>query len=250
MARVMRILGLIPARAGSKGIPGKNLKPVAGRPLIWYTLKAARESCVLDRCILSTDCPRTRELGIRFGVECPFLRPHELATDRSTQVQVAIHALEWLQEHDGYRPTHLMLLQPTSPIRTSLDIRNAVGLLEEANAEAVVSVAEQGSHPYLGKLVDHDGRLMPLLPYKPGRRQDMPKSYALNGAIYLVEVGSFLAERSWCPPGSTAYIMPPERSIDVDSPWDLYLADLIIRDAVPFDVAAPESVPLERTAPT
>ena len=225
-----RVLGLITARGGSKGIPGKNLRLVAGRPLIAWTLEAARASRRLDRIVLSTDDPEIAEVGRQVGAEVPFLRPAKLANDRSPVIDASLHALQWLEKMENYIPMYGMLLQPTSPLRTAEDIDAAIGLAEKQNADAVVSVTSVDRHPYLLKVMDENGRLAPFMKpeFAGSRRQDLPPVVGLNGAIYLVRRTVLRELKTWCPAGALAYIMPAERSLDVDTPWDLRLADLLL----------------------
>jgi CMP-N-acetylneuraminic acid synthetase len=225
-------LGIIPARGGSKGIPGKNLFPVGGKPLLYWTLKCARESRSLTRSIVSTDSPEIAEAARDYSGEVPFMRPVELAADDTPGVDVVLHALEWLESNEGYRPELVMVLQPTSPLRTSDQIDACADLLLMRNAPAVVSVTEVQYHPYWMKLVDADGVLRDFMtidgPYH--RRQDVPAMYAPNGALYLVRRSVLMARRTLFPEGTLAFIMAQSSSLDVDTPWDAHLADLILRE--------------------
>jgi CMP-N,N'-diacetyllegionaminic acid synthase len=225
-----RVLGLIIARGGSKGIPGKNLRQVAGRPLIAWTIEAAKASRRLDRILLSTDDPEIAEVGRRYGADVPFLRPAELATDRSPIIDAALHALQWVETTENYIPTFGMLLQPTSPLRTAEDIDAAIRMAQEQNADAVVSVAAVERHPFHMKVMDENGKLAPFITTElsDSRRQDLPPVFGLNGAIYLVRRTVLWESKTWCPAGALAYVMPAERSLDVDTSWDLCLADLIL----------------------
>ncbi len=225
-------LALISARGGSKGITGKNIRQVAGKPLIAWTIAAASESRVCQRIIVSTDSPEIADAARQHGAEIPFMRPAELATDDASGTDPVLHAVRWLDLHENFAPEWVMLLQPTSPLRTSLDIRRAVALAEEKNADAVVSVAPVEDHPFWMKRIDADGCLEDFIRLeKPfNRRQDLPEVYALNGAIYLVHRTVLLGQETLFPPRTHALVMPRERSLDVDTPWDLYLADLILKD--------------------
>jgi CMP-N,N'-diacetyllegionaminic acid synthase len=227
---MMEIVGLVTARGGSKSVPRKNVQLLAGKPLIAWTIEAARCSRRLSRVIVSTDDPEIAHIAREYGAEVPFLRPPELAQDHSSHISVVEHALYWLKEHEGAQPDYLMLLQPTSPLRTSEDIEAAISIAEAHQAIAVVSVAEAAHHPYLSKRILEDGTLADLvstdIPYL--RRQALPDAYCLNGAIYLNRRQSLLHDRVFWPQGSYAYIMPHERSLDIDSPWDFYLAGLIL----------------------
>jgi CMP-N-acetylneuraminic acid synthetase len=181
-----RILGLVPARAGSKGVPGKNVRLLAGRPLIAYTAAAALGSGVLDRVVLSTDSDAIAEVGRAAGLEVPFIRPAELAADATPMLPVIRHAIDTLAQ-SGWRADILVLLQPTSPLRTADHIRAAVALLEEGRADSVVSVVRVPAHlsPDYVMRID-DGRLQPFLPegYRVTRRQDARPAYSRDGTVY------------------------------------------------------------------
>ena len=201
---MMDIIGLIPARGGSKGIPGKNIKNIAGKPLIAWTIQAALESNVLKRIIVSTDDEVIAKVAQEWGAEVPFLRPAGLASDLSSQFSVAEHTLHWIEEHEGCSHTgYCLLLQPTSPLRTSMDIINSREIANLRDANAVVSVCEANPHPYLVKTITKDGTLEDFIPVPTtiDRRQDMPPAFALNGAIYLNQIESLMKQRTFCSKG-------------------------------------------------
>ncbi len=225
------VLALVVARGGSKGIPGKNLHPVAGRPLIEYTFDAAKNSRMLSRTILSTDSPEIAEAARRCSIEVPFLRPAELAADDSPVLDAAQHALSWLEPRESYLPDYVLLLQATSPLRTAKDIDAAIAMAFEGDLDAVVSVSAAEQHPLLMKRLDENGCLAPFIesPLSQSRRQALPQAFAVNGAIYLVRRTVLLEMESWCPPGAGAYLMPAERSLDIDTPWDMRIAETILR---------------------
>jgi CMP-N,N'-diacetyllegionaminic acid synthase len=182
----LRILGLVPARGGSKGVPGKNVRPLAGHTLLEYTARAARESGVLDRIILSTDSPEIAEAGRRAGLEVPFMRPAALATDDTPMVPVIQHALTEVSEH-GWSPDIVVLLQPTSPLRRPAHIRDAIGMLRDTSADSVVTVVEVPRHlspDYVMRI--EGGRLKPFLPdgARVTRRQDARPAYSRDGTVY------------------------------------------------------------------
>lgn len=226
-----RVLAVVPARGGSKSIPRKNLAPLAGRPMIVYTIEPAIAANCISRLVVTTDSPEIAEVARNHGAEVPFLRPIELARDDTPGIDPILHAVRWLEEHEGYRADYVMVLQPTSPFRTPEDIRGALRLAEARRADAVVTVSLADHHPYWMKRLDESGRLQSFIsldrPYT--RRQDMPPAYALNGAIYLARWAALLSKRTFYTENTYAYVMPQERSLDVDSPWDLYLADLVMR---------------------
>ncbi len=226
------ILGIIAARGGSKAIPRKNLALLANKPLIAWTVEVAIQSDSLDRLVISTDDPEIAEVGKKLGAEVPFLRPGELATDTATSMDVILHAIRWFDENESYRPDYILLLQPTSPLRTVTDIHRSIELVLAKRADSVVSVCETRQHPLWMKGINEDGKLLDLYPQSavPTRRQDLPPVFALNGAIYLALRTFLLSERTFISDHTYAHVMPENRSLDVDTPWDLHLADLILRD--------------------
>lgn len=233
---MMKTAGLITARGGSKGIPHKNVCPLAGKPLIAWTIEAALQARRLDRVIVSTDDEEIAKVSREWGADVPFMRPAELARDDSPHLEVIRHALGWLAAESEAELDYLMLLQPTSPLRTSADIDSAIALGEEKNADAVVSVCLTHEHPFLSKQVTPDGRLLDFVEKPQGylARQSLPPAYSLNGAIYMVRRSLLLERDDWYTDRTFAYIMPPERSLDIDTPWDLRLVDLILRDSDGF----------------
>jgi CMP-N-acetylneuraminic acid synthetase len=224
------IIGLITARGGSKGIPRKNIQPVAGKPLIAWTIEAALRSTKLSRVIVSTDDEEIAQVAMAYGAEVPFKRPEELSRDDSPHILSAIHAIEWLAKND-HAPEFVMLLQPTSPLRTVADIDHAAEIMFQKNTKAVVSVFEVNQHPEkMYRMVD-DGLVAYLASDSSYLiRQRLQTLYLTNGAIYLNRTESIFSEQNFVPPGSTPYIMPPERSLDVDSLWDMHLAELILQN--------------------
>lgn len=240
-----KILGLVTARGGSKGLIDKNIRPLAGRPLIAWTLDAAHESTgsgpgCLDRVVVSTDSERISDICRQHGAETPFCRPADLARDHSPHIDVVLHALEWLRRHESYVPQWVMLLQPTSPFRTASDIHDAIQLAARRDAPAVVSVCETHAHPYLMRSLGADGTMAAFMqcPIGYARRQDLPTVYALNGAIYLVRRETLVNKKTLEPPGAVGYVMPPDRSHQIDTAWDLRIAELIARDRIGTDEEA------------
>jgi len=216
------IPGLILARGGSKLLPRKNVLPLAGKPLIAYSIDAAKESGVVDRIVVSTDDAEIAEVSKAYGAEIPFLRPAELSGDTATSEDAIRHAIEWLRNEEGYSPDYLLLLQPTIPFRTGEDIRTAFALLRDKQADAVVSMEEFTPHPFA--ITDlGDGRV-DIETNKPQSTE-----LHLNGAIYCVKTSVFMEERTLYPTGRTyAYVMPEERSLDIDYLEDLKLAEAMI----------------------
>lgn len=215
----LRALAVIPARGGSKGLPRKNLRNLGGKPLLAWTIAAARHSSTIDRVVVSTDDPEIAEAAVAWGAETPFMRPAELARDESPGDAPFRHAIEAVPGYDL-----AVLLQPTSPLRNSDDIDGCVRLAVETGGPAV-SVCESGKHP--AWMYTLEGAAMrPVLPELAGaeRRQDLPPVYALNGAIYVIQTSRLEAGQPLVCPGVSAYIMPRDRSVDIDEEVDLSLA--------------------------
>lgn len=219
---------IIPARAGSKGIPRKCEQPVGGTPLLVRAAVAAREARSVHRVLLSTDDEGFADLGRRHGAEVPFLRPPELAHDTAPITDVVRHLCEALYQREGALPRFLVLLQPTSPFVTAIDIDAAFDRFDD-RADAVVSVCESEVKPDWMRRVDADGYLRPLPPQldRPQHtpRQQMPTTYRVNGAIYWIRTDVFLRSNSFLPPATRPYVMPQERSVDIDTPFDLKFAN-------------------------
>jgi len=225
-----RILGLIPARGGSKRLPRKNLLPLAGRPLISWTIDAARSSRLIEQVIVSTDDAEIRDASLAAGAEIPFLRPAEIASDTASTLEVLLHALKQLIAQ-GQHYEYVVLLQPTSPLRTSADIDNAIELLLEKQADAVVSVCPTDHPPEWSNTLPSDLSMRHF--FRPGiratRSQDLPPSYRLNGAIYIFRIERLLRGESLeMDDNSYAYVMPRERSVDIDSELDFRIAELML----------------------
>lgn len=221
-----RVLGLIPARGGSKGLPGKHLRALGDRPLIAWTICAALQSRYLDRVVVSSDDPQIRMEAERWGADVPFERPAELGTDEASSIDVALHALHELPGFDL-----LVLLQATSPLRTASDIDGALEQLDASRAPSCASVTEPDKSPFWHYSISAEGVLKPLL--QPGavtRRQDLPRTVVLNGAIYVATVDSLLGGRRLVDAETVAYLMPKERSVDIDTALDLEIAALLARN--------------------
>jgi len=228
----MSVLIIIPARGGSKGIPRKNIKMFHGKPLIVHTIDTALRSGIDGRVIVSTDDDEIADIAIRAGAEVPFKRPKEFARDESTSAEVVNHVLE--QIGDTY--DSIMLLQPTSPLRKPEDLKQCLQILQTHQCDAVVSVAEVKEHPYLMYSVTSTGRLDPYCAEddKPARRQDYPTLFRLNGSIYVVKTEAWKKHRSFQKiENRQAYIMPFERSVDIDDTLDWHVAELLAREVFP-----------------
>ena len=222
----MQVLGVIPARGGSKGIPNKNLALVGGRPLLAYTADAVKQSARLTRAIVSTDDERIAESARSLGLDVPFLRPPSLAADDTPMLPVLQHAMHAMAA-DGFHADLIVLLQPTSPLRRGEHIDAAIVWLERAGGDSVVSVVEVPHQFSPVSVMRLDGGwLFPLLDGSAiPRRQDKPRLYARNGPAVLVVRASVIAGGSLYGNASWPLVMKPEESVDVDTPWDLSLVE-------------------------
>lgn len=225
-----RVLAIIPARGGSKGLPGKNTALCGGKPLIAWSIEAARGSRYVDRAIVTTDDEEILAAARALGGEAPFVRPKHLASDDALMDGVVLHAIDALGEGFDYG----VLLQATSPLRQARDIDAALETMERLGAVSLASVTEPSKSPYWMHGIGPNGRLTSLFGEgheAPRRRQDLPKAYALNGAVFAFAIDWFRERRKFVCEETAAYIMPEDRSIDVDTGLDLTIADLLLRRA-------------------
>ncbi len=224
------VLAVVMARGGSKSIPKKNIAIAGGRPLIAWTCMAARSARCISRLTVSTDLPEIGIVAQTWGAEFAFLRPLELSQDDSPPVPGLLQALDWAEADSGHAFDFVLLLQPTSPLRTGDDIDEAFRLALSNQADSVVSVTAARPHPYLTKRVTSEGLLVDFgdWPANYRRKQSLPDAYALNGAIYLVSRKLLVEQGALYGDRTLAYVMPAERSLDIDDEWDLKLADLIL----------------------
>ncbi len=219
------ILAVIPARGQSKGLPRKNILPIGGKPLIVWTIEAAAGSKLIDQSIVSTDDAEIAEIARNHGVEVPFMRSSDLATDDATSIDVVLDACSRLPGFDW-----VVLLQPTSPLRSYDDIDRAINQCTAMQAPACVSVSETHQHPYWTFFVQPDGTLRSVIAAEvPHRRQDLPKTYALNGAIYIARIPWLEASRNFISPETVAFEMDAKRSIDIDTASDFAIAAMLIQ---------------------
>lgn len=227
----MTVRAFVPARGGSKGVPGKNIRPLQGKPLIAYTLEAAQKASRVDSIAVSTDSPEIAKVCEEYGVPVPRLRPEPLAGD-TARVQDAIL---WELEQDPQPSDYLLLLQPTTPFRTEQDVDEAIALAERWNAVSVVGFTlEVTRHPGYMYRVQEENRqrpasVKPLLDIPLGTpRQDFPPMAYRNGAIYLVRTDWFMEHHSFASPDVIPYFMPEERSMNIDTEDDFKLAEWLL----------------------
>ena len=231
------VLGVVTARAGSKGIPGKNTKLLAGKPLIAYTIEAALASGVFDRLILSTDDEQAARIARDLGCEVPFMRPADLSTDGTPHLPVMVHAAAWLREHDRYDPEWTMILMPTSPLRQPRHIVESVELALSSGADSVVSVDEVPAHFHPLRMLTVDDRGWARLlvgdrpvRQRPVRRQGMPPAWVFNGAIYLFRTTLLFdpVEPNLYGERVAAYPMTPPYGHNIDGAADWVEAERIL----------------------
>lgn len=220
----MNILGLIPARGGSKGVPRKNIKLMAGKPLIAYSVESAINSKYINQIVVSTEDPEIGKTAIDYGAEF-IKRPKKFAQDESPTIDAVSHVIEYLDQ----KPDLIVLLQPTSPLRNSEDIDSAIDLFMGNVCQAVVSVCEL-DHPKIFKIEHNFLKTILKEEQLNMRRQDLPKLYATNGAVYVIEPEVLKEYGTFIPPKTIPYFMPNERSIDIDNNFDFFLSELIINN--------------------
>lgn len=223
------IMALIPARGGSKGIPGKNIKEFNGRPLISYTIAAARESKYVDAVIVTTDSKEIAEIAERYGAEAPFLRPPELAQDTSKTIDAVVHARDAMaalgRPHDV-----VVLLQPTSPLRRAEEIDAAIETFFSHGELGLASVSEVSENPVLTRRIDQSGVMHPILPISSTvRRQDMPRFWHVDGAVYINRANDLTPETS-LNDNPIAFVMPKLRASDIDNIEDFLRAEEILSE--------------------
>jgi N-acylneuraminate cytidylyltransferase len=227
MIRGQSVLGLITARGGSKRLPGKNIRPFGGRPLLVWTIEAAKACAGMDRLIISSDDAAILETARQAGCEVPFVRPAGLSGDHASSVDVAVHAVEALAERYDW----LVLLQPTSPLRTGADIEACLNLALDRGAPSCISLTEPEKSPYVMFRLDAENdRLTPLLrlegmDLQHARSQDFPRVHEINGAVFAVRTQYFLEHRSFFDDLTVGYVMPRNRSVNIDTLDDFLLGE-------------------------
>ncbi len=228
MYKGKRFLAVIPARGGSKGIPRKNIKNINGRPLLQYTVDEAKNAKLLDRIIVSTDDEEIAKVAVQCGAEVPSLRPRELAGDGSKTIDVLMHVLREMENmSDKY--DYLVLLQPTQPLRKGWHIDEAIEKIVDKNEESLVSVSMVKESPVLIRTINEDGSLKNLLNINSTiRRQDFPKYYKVNGAIYINRINNNLNKNTSLNDNKIAYIMERDYDLDIDEEIDIEVFKLLL----------------------
>lgn len=229
MYKSKSILAIIPARGGSKGVPGKNIRELSGKPLIAWTIEAALKSRYIDEAIVSTDDKKIASISKRHGVSVPFMRPSRFAADSTPMIEVVNHAIAWFEPH-GQQYDIIALLQPTSPLRSVEDIDMAIELLFKKKAQSIVSICEVEHHPWLMNLLPKTKNMKNFLKAKAinKNRQDFPAFYRLNGAVYVAYVEYLKSNKSFFGDKTYAYEMPLERSIDIDAQFDFNIVEYML----------------------
>ena len=232
-----QVLGIIPARGGSKGIPKKNIAPLAGKPLIYYTIREAAKSKLLNAFIVSTDSEEIAEVARSFGADVPFLRPAEFAKDFTPDLPVFQHALEWLKENRGWEPDIVINLRPTSPLRLASDIDYVIRLMRETECDSIRTVSRPDNNPFKMWYVDEsDFSIQPLLPtaYFDTLGTDVPRQllpqnvYCQNGMVDATRAKWILQGKIYGP-NIRGVIIESERAVDIDRPEDLETAALLMK---------------------
>ena len=226
-----KILGFIFARGGSKGVPGKNLRLLGGKPLIAHAIESALASQRLDRVVVSTDCPKIAQVAMEYGADVPFMRPQELATDKAPERSAWQHALQEMEALEGERIDVLVSIPPTCPLRLPEDVDQCVEELLQSDTDMVLTVTETGSNPYFN-MITRDKQGYAHLAIKPSakikHRQDAPDVYDLRAVAYAIRRDPLLKYDSIFDSRARVVLVPQERAIDIDTDFDFMLAEFIL----------------------
>lgn len=230
MYKGKKVLAIITARGGSKRLPNKNTLELNGKPLIAWSITTAFESKYIDTLIVSTDSQQIAKISKQYGAEIPFIRPAKLASDTATSIDVIVHAIEFLKKRgEGF--DYIILLQPTSPLRVSEDIERSFEMID-AETKCIVSVCKSEHPPLWSNTLPEDLSMKDFLSPKINniRSQDLPEYYRLNGAVYISEINYLLMNNGFFGDKTKAFIMPQERSVDIDSKIDFDLCNIILKE--------------------
>ena len=256
VARTEPVLAIVPARGGSKGLPSKNVRPLGGHPLIAYSVASGLAAKTIDRVIVSTDSERIAEIACSYGAEAPFLRPEELASDTAPDLPLFEHALGWLREHEGYEPSIVVQIRPTSPFRPQGFVDEAVRLLQsDANADSVRAVTHPKQHPSKMWTRDEGEYLRPLLesshpePYNLPR-QLLPEVFWQTGHVDVIRTDTILKKDSLTGDSVRSIFVDSAFVVDIDRLEDLHFAEYLLeRGALDIDLPGPSSRPSSRLSP-
>ena len=229
------MLAVIPARGGSKGLPGKNIKLLAGLPLIAWSIRAAQAARGISRIVVSTDSPDIAAVATAHGAEVPFLRPAELATDDAPAWAAYLHLAEELERRGTGSVPSFVIVQPTSPLRTATDIDQAIAIFHERKAQAVISVSATPHPASWLRRIDEQGVLRPFLdgPLANANRQQCPATFLPNGAVFVLDRNFLAATHGYYGERTFAYEMPAERAVDIDTAEDFAWAEYTVSRGVP-----------------
>jgi len=224
----IKYLGLIPARKGSKGLLNKNLKLLKGKPLIQYTLESAKSSNRLDSIHVTTDSEEIMALANQYGIESPYTRPAELASDTASMVDTVLYHLSWFLENRDTEIQNIVLLQPTNPIRSKLLIDQCIATYEENNRDSLVAVTECLQHPYETFIIGKDGGMKFLISELPARRQDYPRCYFISGAVYITSSTFLRQKKKLFDSTSHIWLTSREEGIDIDDIFTFKIAECLL----------------------
>ncbi len=224
------MIAFIPARAGSKGLPGKNIRLLNGKPLIAYSIEAALKSQAVSRVIVSTDCEEIANIAVGFGAEIPFIRPHHLSSDSAKSIDVFKYTVDRLEREEQITIPNFMVLQPTSPLRKAIHIDEAARLFIDSNADSVISFCREDHPIFWHKYIDDAGKLEDIFKGEFLRnRQEIKTTYYPNGAIYILSKNMLYAD-SYYTEASRGYIMDRIYSVDIDYLEDFQFAEWLIKN--------------------
>lgn len=231
MYKNKKILCVIPARGGSKGLPGKNIKLLCGKPLIAYSIEHARRSKYIDRTIVSTDTREIAAIARRQGAEVPFLRPKKLARDKSSTVDALLHAADWMEKKEEFNFDIIVLLHVTTPLRSTEDVDKSIELLFKGTVDNVFSVTEAHRNPYFNMVeVKKNGKVALVKNGLYVTRQSAPRVYDMNSSIYVWWKDVLKNKKSVFPGKTRVYLMPKERSVDIDDHVDFKIAEMLLKN--------------------
>lgn len=222
------MIAIIPARGGSKGLPGKNVRPLNGKPLIAYAIEAALKAKHIDRVIISTDDEEIARVAVEYGAELPFMRPAELASDTAMAIDNYIYTIGRLEEEGSMPIDSFVVLQPTSPLRIAEDIDGAIELFEQKGADSVISYCQEAHPVTWHKYLDDEGRFVDIFDANIKNRQENRVSYYPNGAVYVFRT-AMIRERKYYSDKSYAFVMPRTRSVDIDFIEDFEYAEFLLK---------------------
>lgn len=230
MYKNKRFLAIIPARGGSKGIPNKNIMDICGKPLIAYTIEAGKKSKYIDEIMVSTDSEDIKNIAQQYGAKVPFLRPKQLSNDSAKSIDLVLHAIDFYKNNNMCYD-YVILLQPTSPLRTFMQVDEAIEKLMESNRDSLVSVREASENPVIMRSIQNE-KLKEVISFEgPNlRRQDLPTFYIFNGAIYINSNDMLIHKKMFIDEDTMPYVMSEESSVDIDTMLDAKLVEFIIKE--------------------